>query len=112
MVSALQGSTSLAEAQTTAREVLKDFSKPLEDDLAETRANADKFSAANKVLGRALHIMSGKLGEAQRQASEFKEKLAETEERLRQTEHALNVLRWHLRSERPVGGIHTPPNIF
>ncbi len=111
-MSSLQGSTTLAEAQATARQVLTELIKPLEDEVSENRARADKFSAANKVLGRALLIMRDKLGIAQREAADAEERVKQVEERLRQSEQAVNVLRWHLQNDRPAGGIHTPPDIF
>lgn len=102
----------MPEAQGKAREVLTDFIEPVERELSDARAASEKNSSANKILGRALVIMRDKLGEAQKDATATKEKLAATEERLRQADHAVQVLRWHLQSDRPTGGINTPPDIF
>jgi chromosome segregation ATPase len=112
LVSSLQGSSTLHEAQARARTVLADVLTSVDSELSETRSRAEKISSANKILGRALQIMKNKLGEAQKEASDAKARLSEAEERARQSEHAVQVLRWHLQHDRPSGDLKAPPDVF
>lgn len=119
LVSSLQGSTSLDEARCRAREVLSDFQRTVDEESTELRQKAERHFAANKVLGRALHIMKDKLAEAhatsQTELAALRQQLAEAEERAKQAEQTANVLRWHLQHGNPDGGgggISTPRNIF
>lgn len=112
MVSSLQGSTNLNDAQSTAREVLSQFLKAAEIEAIEEHSRAEKYLAANKILGKALLIMKSKLGDSQRELSETATRLTAAEDRARQAEHTAEVLRWHLQHDRPVGGFKGPPDIF
>lgn len=100
------------DAQATAREVLVDFLKEAEVEATEARVRADKYLAANKILGRALLIMKDKLGVSQRELSETTARLGAAEDRARQAEHTAEVLRWHLQHDRPSGSIKGPRDIF
>lgn len=111
-MSALQGSASLDDAQQRAREVLSDLKRTFESELSEYRASAEKYRAANKVLGRALVIMRNKSSESHQAAVEANALKDAAEERARNLEHTVNVLRWHLQTDRAAGGFKTPPDIF
>ena len=96
-----------------------DFQRSVDEEGTELRQKAERHFAANKVLGRALHIMKDKLAEAhatsQNELEALRRQLAEAEERAKQAEQAANVLRWHLQHgnlDGGGGGISTPRNIF
>lgn len=112
IVSALQGSTSLDDAQRRAREVLSELKQTFEIELTEYKASAEKYRASNKVLGRALVIMRNKSSESHQAAVEANAMKEAAEERARNLEHTVNVLRWHLQTDREAGGFKTPPDIF
>ena len=108
MVSHLQGSSNLEDAQSRARGVLLEFQDALHQDIVEVRQKADRHLAANKVLGRALHIMRDKLNEAnqstQASISELQRQVAAAEDRAKAAEQTVNLLRWHLQHEGGMGG--------
>lgn len=123
IVSSLQGSPDLADAQLRVRKVLEEFQIEQEEtENTAARLKAEKYLSASKVLGRALHIMKEKLSESQ---SRFREELAasqrkldQMEDRAKAAEHAATVLRWHLEHNggesqtRGMGGFMRPPDIF
>lgn len=118
IVSSLQGSTSLDVAQSRAKEVLVEFSESYESEIRESHTKLEKFLAANKVLGRALHIMKDKLAHGQHgtetELNDLRERLSQAEDRAKTAEQTVNVLRWHLQHDdgKGMGGIRTPPDVF
>ena len=126
VVSSLQGSTSLDDANNRAKGALEDFRKELEQDHITVRQKAERHLQANKVLAKALHILKTKLADshqraeqAQQELESLRQQLAATEERAANAEHAVSVLRWHL--QHGGGGDYssssnnlrrTPPDVF
>lgn len=121
IVSRLQGSVSLEDAQSRAREVLDEFRKELVSDTEELSQKVSRHVAANKVLVRALHIVkTTNAASEQRHSSQLASLQAQTEianERARNAEHTVELLRWHLQHG---GGNHShhghigpfPPDVF
>ena len=125
VVSSLQGSTSLEDANRRAKEVLVDFQQGLEDEHTLIRQKAERHLQANKVLAKALHILKAKLNESQQRADVFESELTAlrqqlniAEERAANAEHAVSVLRWHLQhggsaDSGPSNHLRrTPPDVF
>jgi hypothetical protein len=120
IVSRLQGSVSLDDAQGRAKEVLSDFRATIDATSAEAAQKAARHLAANKVLARALHLVKRSAAESDaRYTSEIdslRAELAEATERARTADHAVEVLRWHLQngghnSLLPNNGTY-PPDVF
>ncbi len=115
IVSRLQGSVSLEDAQSRAREVLEEFRKEVVSDADELAQKVVRHVAANKVLLRALHIVKASSGSVEER---YASQLEEANQRARTAEHTVELLRWHLQHGSSSAGLFNsgmggfPPDVF